>query len=562
MTMITTPAGKAVNNGNSPATKSRSAGFRYLTHIQLILFFVQLCLPFFYFNYPSNNITSNGGSAIAGQIGHDPPAVAPLPDKSDVDQESSQKLRRVTENKAQSSSPVKSKSNVRVVGTFNNVPISYVPPSSTDGGLHSTAHCIGEHFHDRAWLHRSCEYRNICFDTEEKDFVLFRSPMEVSLAEAMNKHKMVQNGLLTVSSALNTSVSLGGINAFWGSDQSALEWAPIIRNEELTEGYYLLPQGTVLLPFHSFAAMNIGHLFWDDLLPIYSLIDMFEMIPDMTTLMPLRYTLKHRERALWATCDLRDQTLRECKQQFKKVLPLIGVDPKIMRSTEDSILNITDNSEASKSRYICSSKGAAGMGVLNDHGFKTHGWNKGDYEYSYNAGRGSVFNRFRNFLMKNIGMDPIRLVSSEPPYIITFSPSNSRDPDRRIRYNKQTTALEKAFKDEISRGDVVVRSVQFNAIPIEEQVKKVAESAIIVGTCGGGASTNMFLPKGAGMILYYPDKPSGRGHNYPARLDWDYFNNAGYARVHWLPISEKDSEEDVDLFVKLVKNEIETISHH
>ncbi len=392
--------------------------------------------------------------------------------------------------------------------------------------------------------------------------MLFRSPTEVSLAEAMKKHKMVQQGLLTVSSALNTSVSLGGINAFWGSDQNALEWAPIIRNEELTEGYYLLPEGTVLLPFHSFAAMNIGHLFWDDLLPIYSLIDMFEMIPDMTTLMPLRYTLKHRERALWATCDLRDLTLKECKQQFKKVLPLIGVDPQIMRSTEDSILNITDGSEAAKSRYICSSKGAAGTGVLNDHGFKTHGWNKGDYEYSYNAGRGSVFNRFRNFLMNNIGVDPTKLVSSEPPYIITFSPGNSRDPDRRIRYNKQTSALEEAFKDEILRGDVIIRSVQFNSIPINEQVKAVAESAIIVGACGGGASTNMFLPKGAGMILYYPDKPSGRGHNYPARLDWDYFNNAGYARVHWLPISEKDSEEDVDLFVKLVKNEIETISHH
>jgi len=289
---------------------------------------------------------------------------------------------------------------------------------------------------------------------------------------------------------------------------------------------------------------------------------MFEMLGGTSTLMPVRYVLKNRPRALWATCNLRDETLAQCKAFFKKFLPLLGVEPRIMRSTEDSILSITDGSQP-KSRYVCSSKGAAGLGMLTDHGLKTHGWDKPDYEYSHNTGRGPVFNSFRNFMMRNVGLDPMKSVSTEPPYIITVSPASSKDPDRRHVFNAQIDALKKAFgAGNDDKSEVIIRTVVFKSYSVAEQVKLASESAVIVGACGGGAVTNMFLPKGSGMVLYYPDKPKGRMHNYPARLDWDYFNNQGYIRVHWLPVSSMNSANDLDLLVKLVKNEIETISHH
>lgn len=349
------------------------------------------------------------------------------------------------------------------------------------------------------------------------------------------------------------------------TEAQALEWSPIVRNMELAEGYYALPPDTVLVPFHSMAAVNPGHLMWDDLLPIYSMLSGFEMIAggtataSTTRLMPLRYVLKNRPRALWATCNLRDQTLADCKAYFKKLLPLMGVDPKTMRSTEDSVLNITDGTEP-KSRYICSNRGAAGLGMHTDHGLKqAHGWQKGDYDLSHNAGRGPVLTAFRNFMMRNIGMNPMQTVRQDPPFTITISPSSSKDPDRRHTFSKQIDALRQAFDDE---KEVVIQTVNFGQLSIEEQIKVASETAVMVGACGGGAFTNMFMSKGAGMILYYPEKPWGPQHNYPARLDWDFFNNQGYARVHWLPVGTMNRPGDLDILVKLVKNEIETISHH
>ena len=550
-------AGTAADTNAKRTTRNNE-----LFRIQLVLLIVQLAVPIYFyhgrisFDLPASVIAERNGH------GHGPPE----PGESQSDSNSPISAHPVPSSRAHSNSDTTSTTRgidpADVVGTFNNVPISYVPPSDSER-LHSTAHCVGETFHETSWVHRSCEYRNVCFDTDEKEFVLFRSPTEAALADALDGHDMVQNGLLTTSSALNTSVSLGGINMKWtwkATEALALEWAPIVRDEELTGGYYALPEGTVLLPFHSMAAVNVGHLMWDDFLPMYSLLSMFEMMGDR--LLPLRYVLKNRPRALWATCNLRDQTMAECKAFFKKFLPLMGVEPHTMRSTEDSVLNITDGSRA-MSRYVCSSKGAAGLGMLTDHGLKTHGWDKPDYDYSHNTGRGPVFNGFRNFMMHNIGLDPMKPVRTEPPYIITVSPASSKDPDRRHTFRAQIDALKQAFGDgNEDKSEVLIRTVDFKRFSVAKQVELAAESAVIVGACGGGAVTNMFLPKGAGMILYYPDKPRGRMHHYPARLDWDYFNNQGYARMHWLPVSSMNSPDDLDLFVKLVRNEIETISHH
>jgi hypothetical protein len=134
---------------------------------------------------------------------------------------------------------------------------------------------------------------------------------------------------------------------------------------------------------------------------------------------------------------------------------------------------------------------------------------------------------------------------------------SSKDRDRRVDFSPQIKALEQAFG-----STVTIESINFADKPVLEQVRLAMESSVIVGVCGGGAVTNMFMSQGSGMVLYYSDRPSGKQHDFPARLDFDYFNNAGYARVHWMPISSMQKQTDIDVFVKLIKNEIETISHH
>lgn len=142
----------------------------------------------------------------------------------------------------------------RTDDTFNNVPIVHVQPSKSD--FHSTAHCIGETFNQKmAWAYRSCAYKNLCFDMKESEFVLFRSQSQKTLDELVRSSDDRED-LWTMASTLNTTVSIGGINSKWAKDQQAsMEWSPIVRDysehsDIAKEGYYALPEGTVLIPFH------------------------------------------------------------------------------------------------------------------------------------------------------------------------------------------------------------------------------------------------------------------------------------------------------------------------
>ena len=60
-----------------------------------------------------------------------------------------------------------------VCGTFNNLKVAYRGQNHT---LHSSAECVGESFSSDSWMYRSCMYRNLCFNVESNEFVLFQSP--------------------------------------------------------------------------------------------------------------------------------------------------------------------------------------------------------------------------------------------------------------------------------------------------------------------------------------------------------------------------------------------------
>jgi hypothetical protein len=46
-----------------------------------------------------------------------------------------------------------------------------------------------------------------------------------------------------------------------------VRWSPSVLTKAPKE-YYTLQSDVVFLPFHSFAAHNVGHILWDDFLPI------------------------------------------------------------------------------------------------------------------------------------------------------------------------------------------------------------------------------------------------------------------------------------------------------
>lgn len=292
----------------------------------------------------------------------------------------------------------------------------------------------------------------------------------------------------------------------------------------------------------SFTANNVGHLLWDSLLPIYSLVSIFGLSESKPLV--LRYILTGRP--LPYTCE--DKFAEKCKENFEKLLPLIGVSSTEFSSTLDPVLDLIHEA---KSKYVCSSHGAAGIGYLTDHGIMAHGKFVSDYRGTHNYGRGPIILGFRNFMLRNMGLELPSRVSAVFPIRITFSLHSSGRDHRNLDFASQISAL-----GALSDPRIIVGSHQFSELSMEEEIEIVAQSSILITACGGGAVSSMFLPRGASLIMYYADKKEGVAN---AKLDFDFLNNMGYVRTHWLSTKNMNKQTSLESFIRLVLHEIEVI---
>jgi hypothetical protein len=246
-------------------------------------------------------------------------------------------------------------------GSFQNLPIYY----KTDN-LHSTYSCVGENFRDDAWLFRSCSFRNLCFDMANRTFVVFQSQDDSAFQQLVH-----DNNLTHIATSGSPTVSLGGINPKWRGDaRQALKWFPRIIVGQPPNGYYELSLNTVWVPFHSFAGQNTGHLVWDDFFPIYKLLGMFDLLQNKLLL--TKMDLKR-----WGTCDWNPKNMKKCIQTFRKFLPAMGMDTLSTVNSTNHDFDVQDDRK--RSNYVCAPRGAAGLGMLTDHGLKMHGWDEEDW---------------------------------------------------------------------------------------------------------------------------------------------------------------------------------------
>lgn len=449
-------------------------------------------------------------------------------------------------------------------GTFMNHPIYYRSPAELQS-FHSTAHCIGDNFvKELSRKSKSCQFQNLCFDTISHDFVIFASPEQLRLERTLS------NSSLTFFSAsstmLNNSVSISGLNPKWARDTARMEWFPklldvnhILAPDGENGGVYELPYDVVMLPFHSPAGMNVGHLIWGDWLPLYTILEIFDHL-DQKPLF-IRHLLKDGPE--WASCDYH-KNVKKCASMMSKFLPLLGVgDP----SSFNKLWTIHDfnftagSTEAkggsAKSRYICGQNGLAGLGMLTDHGKNLHGWRAQDYVTSHNSNRGGSLYRFRNYMMDNIGVSTAPLQNMKnSKFKIVFSINSSVTGARSADFKFQSDQLKKLEK----KYDMEIVKVQMSTLNMMDQIELMSTTSIFVTVCGGGAVSAAFLPKGASLLLFFNEYEGLK--NSPARLDWDMWNNLGYIRTHWLlRVQRRTLEIDYEAFVMLVDHELDIISH-
>lgn len=465
---------------------------------------------------------------------------------------------RQTEDGISSPSAFQSLRGKSPAGTFNTYPI-YLSSEP----FYSTIHCVGEtHDPETAWMYRSCEFTNLCLDTKTMDFFVVESPLE----RGMQRHRIpgsyVSTELSSPNSSSNLTVALGGINPRWvGKDFNQgiekVKWFPKTASKPPSQ-YFVLDPGVTLLPFHSFAAHNVGHMLWDDFLPIFTILSMFgkadivsrESIDKMLLLridtLPL----------LYGTCEMRRKKQIKCAENFQKFLPLLGVDPQTFTTLKE--VNLEPKFPNGGPTWICSRHAMAGMGMLTDHGVKDHGWLMPKETHSVqNTAKGALLYQFRNTMVSNLGL-PLS-PSKSAPLKVVMSSHSSGDPARDVHFLNQETALKRVLPG------LPVEHVELAKMAMREQVELVSQSRIFVSTCGGGSMTATFLPKGATLILYYDERGGyDFANNFnmtgdPAFLDWDLMDNMSYLRVHWLPIGSMSTKGGLETFVRLVQHELEVI---
>jgi len=115
--------------------------------------------------------------------------------------------------------------------------------------------------------------------------------------------------------------------------------------------------------------------------------------------------------------------------------------------------------------------------------------------------------------------------------------------------------------DPIQNNQIDVQVHKFSDYTLEEQVTMAANAAVYVTSAGGGAITASFLPRGASLHILYNERggvENNRNTRLPARLDWDFFNNQSYLRVHWIPSGARQ-KADKDAAVDLILYEVQRI---
>ncbi len=428
----------------------------------------------------------------------------------------------------------------------------------------SSVHCIGEMYGEQSFVYRSCSFRNLCFNVTSKNFVLIESNQTQKIQQLLRKISHP----VSISTNWDTALALSPVNKeFWSPDDfNRVKWFPdraIQSTLDKEKGYYQLDSGVVMVPFLLYGASNPGHVVWDNFIPIYKLLTMFGLMwneeldgiaqPKSKQALLLHFEL---EKQLFGMC-YRPKERAECHAMIRKLLPIMGLSDDNLGSTNNGTIQLSSNAEAGPlSDLVCAKNGAAGIGMLSDHGLKGNGQLVEDIPSFHNNGKGDLVFQFRNFALQKMGLksNDKYLLQQDLPFRVTISTNSSRASKRILDFEPYKIAIEKAFDP----SKLAVEMYELKKIPLRQQMRIATETLFYFSACGGSVVTATFLPRGASLILFYSIM---RGPTRPARLDFDLLNNLPYVRVHWFPRTPMHKPDVVRSIILLMEAEMEALAN-
>ena len=443
-------------------------------------------------------------------------------------------------------------------------PLGKPPPMAEP--LYSHAHCTGGGFENvrDAWRARSCHYKNLCWNGTARKFVFF--------ARADG------------GPATDLHVALGALNAKWATDEDRrLRFDPrvVVGGGLAASDYFVGSASEAWVLYHSMNGANVGHLIWDDFLPLFELRRSFGL--EALRLRPLRAGVQSGE-PLWSTCDWMRAEARKgasrCAAIARRWLRAAGVpspppplDGELATgevSTADELLRRRRSEEAEAlarqqrppthgRELVCFPHVVAGAAPFSDHCDRGHGWYAADFEgppgRACNARREDTHWRFRAWLLANLGVEGSAVPGRLPlpahcrhvdgangargrPLVIIFDKDTQKsygDPQQ-SKISKWGGVLHRLAALVRAEGGADACVLDPASISPEDQAAVCSRAAVIVSDSGGGAVSAIFLPRGAAVVLLIRtdlDVSTYGKRRKVAPLDWDLWHHLGYVRVRW-----------------------------
>jgi len=415
--------------------------------------------------------------------------------------------------------------------------------------LRSFVHCVGEDFSSNAWMYRSCHFRNLCWDTKEHDFVVFQSSQEAKLQRLLEERKSRVAGnaaafAVTISTLLSfnaSSLSIGSIDSDWDkAARDRLRWFPrVLPAQELdrTKGYLMLPENTVLVPFHAVNAMDPAHLLWDNFMPIFKLLEIFGMASSSRhdDILPVRYVHPDGE-LLTDTCESSPSNQAACSAVFHKLTPMLLGAAQRIPTTKD-LREDTSSTDDSIS-YICAPHAVVGMGMLSDDGAQSQKWRRipqqtttvvpRQHRYTHNHALGASLVLFSQHVRKELQIAK----QPETNLRVTIALA-SVTPEWEDRISQLSNALSERPTDQ-HEYQVSVESYVVDEMMLEEQARLGLESTLFVSICGAGVVSTAAMAPGSSLVVVRCNAEDMLHAWY-----WDLFvEHAAYLDPRWFNLND------------------------
>lgn len=389
---------------------------------------------------------------------------------------------------------------------------------------------------------RSCWYRNLYYNINDQRFHYFPSPSEQNLWDVASQSN---DSIFEHQQKFYTSVGTsyeGRPDQWYDKRGQRTPWQPFMhKKSSLPDFSTLSPASSVFLLFQPSHSENFGHFLWDDLLSLFSLMDLFELQDIANPAVPFFVEQRGKAKGFGGKdplfrCSPRNaERWENCTKMYKRCFPsLMGIatdcsgdiirtgnflQNEVQLRMEGNSTLCFKNMPRPTTEFIQIPDALVGIGRLGYSGC----WS------DCSLGRGQQYRRFRSYLLSNLDID----ADAPPKGFITFSlPTNSSRPDKVYRFESEIKACLETY------GEEQVKIVSMPDYSLVEQAQMVANSAILFANHGGGSAISIFLSQGATFVNYWHWAVAAKGRVF-RKMDHQFYESVSHFETVYVSETER-----------------------